>query len=319
MSLRALITFNAATDQYQESAKNLAAISQARMKLQMEQQKMATDKKLADAKVEQLTQQGAHTAVETDMLKKMSDHFFGQQQDVLDGKEAQIDQAEHQQTQNVRQYGSLAQHLLSTDPDVASHVATMVNPALTQGPDGGMIAGEDMNVDNTPPAVGSLFGGLPAAGSVQPTMTARGVGMKQVTGADVEAQKLDRIQKAKDAGIALNPDEQDFYNKKMGVDVKGRQEDAMNGDISDAMSGKQQWRDVLKKYPTQAKKILDAKLAADMMPGNDTGAAGISPLQEPRASGDRDKFGYIPNEVKSFPGRQGKYKYLGGGKFKRVE
>lgn len=335
MSYRGALMFNAATDQLQKSAQDLEKTKEARTTLDQKQQALDNQKKLTDVKLEGARLSNKHTALENDLFQKTIDEMFSKHQDILDGQAAQIDQAEHQASTDYKKSNSIVSHLFNNDPTVHGLVMAHVNPQPTvnaPGPDGGTVQGQDMNADETPDAVGSLFGGLPQEGDTRPTVNVSGKGAtianKTVTGREVNRMQLQRIQQAQDQGIPLNDQEQAMLDKSQGMKPYNRGEvlrlaRTMAMDQASAKTGIRavglSIEDRNAAIP-QAEQSLYGKVISPVQ--QSTTLSNIKtgqPITGNSAPAKPDSFGYVRGDVKAFSGRAGKYEYLGNGKFKRVQ
>lgn len=149
MSLNNVVVFNSAVDQAKKNAQDYISIQQAQQNLDQNQQKFDLAKKQANLNLEASGMNNEDTAMNLKAKKAYMDQLFGNQQDVLDGHQAMIDQQEQQTVSSASQAHSVAAQLFNTDPDVKNYATgsqpspsgnTQASPPMSllsggQGPD----------------------------------------------------------------------------------------------------------------------------------------------------------------------------------------
>lgn len=112
MGIKLAVAFNAAVDQVQNSAKNLQAINDAKVKRQREDEVYQLGKKKAELDIKSAELKGGKTQIEIDNLKAISDMYFKNQNDINKGKDALINQTEHEETTKLKQSDNLVKTLM---------------------------------------------------------------------------------------------------------------------------------------------------------------------------------------------------------------
>lgn len=266
MGLSGALIFNSAVDQIQASAKNLQALQDARKKRKQEDEMFDINKKKAELDLKASELKGESTSIQNKIQKSLMDEYFSQQKMINDGKNAQIDQVEHQQTTQLDRAKNVAGTILKTDPLVQSMVAQRINPRLATvpGPNGGMIQGQDMSgqIDDTPEAVPSAFSGVPE-NPLQPSLGANGFTLKSQKQKDFIASK---IEKQKKAGIPLLPEEQ-YFDYRHTLEKQGIKYN--RGAVLNQAKN-------LVKLEAGKDAIITPKMIADMIPEAEKALYGIS-------------------------------------------
>jgi hypothetical protein len=112
MGINLAVAFNAAVDQVQNSAKNLQAINDAKVKRQREDEVYQLSKKKAELDIKSAELKGGKTKIELDNLQAMSDMYFKNQNDIIKGKDALINQTEHEETTKLKQSNDLIKTIM---------------------------------------------------------------------------------------------------------------------------------------------------------------------------------------------------------------
>lgn len=313
MSLRGLLTFNSAIDSMRDSAKNLQAITEARQKMEQDKQIFDIKKKEAELQLKNEEIKGQRSQLEIDYLRDALKNQTKNDKAILKGNEAALNQEEHANAMAFKSSGSIAEQLFNND----SHVK-----AVTQQQVAGPVIGEDTTIDNTPEAIddqAQLFDDIPSS---RLAMNSSGkIGAVKVDASDELFRRILDYKK-KNPDIALKPEAQALFDKKMGVKGGYNRGSVVRAAID--MASKSQLgatpENVRAMIP-EAEKILypDAK----------TGAITNNELPEPQRKSrwtayvepKKDKYGYKKGEIKTFPNnpnRPGEYEYIGDGKFKRI-
>lgn len=273
MGVSGAVIFNSAVNQIQSSAKNLQAISEAKRRRQQEDTIFDLKKQEAQIKLKQAEATGQTTDLQNQFLKTQMDQYFKQQDTINKGKDAQITQVEHQQTQAGQQADKVARHVAQNDPMVRSMLAERLNPSLAQGgavmqpnasQSGQMMEspqGQDMNQDNTPEAVPSTLQSTPKD-LLQPTQGKGGFSFKSGTNGYRNSVIAKKIEQIKASGGQLTPDEQAFDIKmrfpdyKRGAVVSEARKMALDEAKSNDPGAKGISADAIRKFIPEAEKML---------------------------------------------------------------
>lgn len=320
--------FNSAVDTMQQSAKNIQAIRDARKKRERDDQLFDLNKKKAEMGLKESELKGESTSIQNQTQRALMNEYFKQQGMINDGKNAEIDQVEHQQMAQGEQAHNVAKSIYQSDPMVQSMVAQRINPRLATvpGPNGGMVQGQDATMDNSPDAVPSAFSGVPD-NPLKPSLTAKGFTFKSQKQNEFIANK---IEKQKASGVPLLPEEQyfDYRNTLQKQGIKYNRGAVLK-----------QAKDLAK--AEQGDKFVTPKQIADMIPEAENSLYGLS-LQDHVGGDNQDQQGstvdqnsdeslattdkttdlgkidqYTVGEMRDVPGK-GKYKYLGKNKWQKT-
>lgn len=191
------IAFNAAVDKVKEHSFNLEKVSQARTKLKQEEEKFKLDKQESQLRIKRMQDEGRITETQADNFKAMSDMALKQQNTILQGQKQQVLQEQEKQLGGLRESTGFA-------------LRSIQQSAV--GPGGQTIQGQGEG--QTPAALGPLSQGIPAESNTPYITETGGVGYKKTKFND---EYFNRIQQAEAQGIPLNPDEQQFKDKYMGI------------------------------------------------------------------------------------------------------
>lgn len=123
MSYQGLLAFNAATDSAKSTAADIQSLMEARDNHEQQMELMNIKKKQANLDVDAQSMTNQDTALNLQAKKDFINNMFNNQQKIMDGRSALIDQQEQQTAQQHQQAGAVAAHLFNTDPDVQAHVA----------------------------------------------------------------------------------------------------------------------------------------------------------------------------------------------------
>ena len=112
MGINIATVLGSAVDQAQKSSLNLQAISQAKVKQQREREIFDLTKKKAELGLKEAELRGGKTALELENMKYMSDVFKKNQEDILKGKDAMIDQTEQEQTDSLKKSSAIIKNIM---------------------------------------------------------------------------------------------------------------------------------------------------------------------------------------------------------------
>lgn len=129
--------FNSAVRQFQSSQKNLMAISQARKKMERDEQLSDLKKRKAELDLEEGEITGSLNKVKRDFLKGQIDEYFKQEKTISEGRAAMIDQAEAKESAMSDQSMGLAKQVIKNDPLVQSHLG-LLEPVISAS-SGGLV------------------------------------------------------------------------------------------------------------------------------------------------------------------------------------
>ena len=279
MGYKGFVVFNAAANQIQETANNLAAIREARLKRKEEQDLRDINKKKAELEVKAMEAKGEMTAFQLDLLKSQQKEYFKQQRIINDGDTAKINQEEHNQAQKLETAGKIAQ---ATFPEAQDFLAQTI------GPGGRPIQGMAER-EITSEAMPSVFESMPED-VLEPN--AEGTGFK--TG-NKEEYAMKRINALKSSGTALTPDEEFFvYNNKL-------KNQGMRYNKSDVIRTARQMAIDSSEKDKLGRPKLTAQSIKDMLPEAEKSLYGeSSPIYNPRKSpiynSPRSNARYNPNK-----------------------
>lgn len=116
MGFNLALALGSAVDSYQQTAKNLASIQEARLKRKREEEEYSLKKKELELRIKKEELSGQKTSLELENQKQMANAFFKNQQDINKGKDAMLNQVEQEQATNLRQTSDVISNIM---PQVA--------------------------------------------------------------------------------------------------------------------------------------------------------------------------------------------------------
>jgi hypothetical protein len=114
--MSAIRVFNTAVQTMQKSQQNLAAVNMAREKHNREMESWKQKKKINDIKMDQAVTSGAMTKMDAEIQRSQYKQYLKQQQDIMKGREAQINATEQQNADTLKQSVDMAKMAYKSDP-----------------------------------------------------------------------------------------------------------------------------------------------------------------------------------------------------------
>ena len=133
MSIYNILQFTAAHDQVQKNTEDSQNIAAKKVATQQAQEELDLNKKLDVAKTKQARNEGMMSDYVGNALEDQINKQYKAKQDQLDAISGLQDIAQHKAQTQAKQAAGLADHLVTNDPDVQAHVATLTGIMNSQG------------------------------------------------------------------------------------------------------------------------------------------------------------------------------------------
>lgn len=166
--------FNAAVGEFQKSQKNIAALTEARRKIEIAEAERADNKKLKEIQLRNAERTGELTAHQIAAFDAQQSEYDKQQKAILEGNRAQIDQVESEQASIAEKAMGTAKAVLDADPDVQEYARGLLEPTYRNGKVTGYKRREPRS--RTYGGVTYYEGYVPEDKNIDPGFSATGIG-----------------------------------------------------------------------------------------------------------------------------------------------
>jgi len=112
---------------FQQSQKNLMAISEARRKIEKDKEDLDFTRKEREFKLEKMKREGQSSELEYETQKAIADQYAKQEKQKLEGQYALVKSAENEQMGVARQATQLRNNVLRSDPNDAEKIMAILN------------------------------------------------------------------------------------------------------------------------------------------------------------------------------------------------